>query len=126
MSTNELTIRPRFGCPLLRFHLARLFAGSALICLGINLLGKIGQFLIGLFFFFERLFEQRRRIALAHQLRIGTHRTVRRDFVMLHSLRGGNDRCVHHGPFVFFRHHFGALRHDPFHAFALLAFYRLA
>ena len=89
--------------------------------LHVDLLGELGQLLVGFLLFFESFLEKRSGFVLAKNVGIGAHGAVGGDFVMLHALRGRNQSGVERVLFQVLIHHLRSLFDEPFHALALLA-----
>src|ERR1700739_179735 len=69
----------------------------ALCGLRIDVLGQLGELLIRLFLFFQRLFDQGNMLFLTQQFRKGSNCSISGDFIVFHSLSSTNNCGIHKG-----------------------------
>src|SRR5262249_45596238 len=93
----------------------------AMLRLDVDLLGQLGQLLVGLFFFVEGFLQHFGGLALAEHLGIRAHAAVAGNFVVLHPLGSRDQSGVEHVRLGIFFHHLAPLFDQSFHAFASLA-----
>src|SRR5438552_2192527 len=124
---------PAFSCPhiekclcnapwRLALNLRVLLLFSFLVRSGIDSFGQFCEFLVRLLFLLQGLLQERSVLGFPQNLCEFTRRPVGRNLVMLHPLRGSNQRSVHHGSFEILVHDFATLFDQTLHAYTLLPF----
>src|ERR1700693_5793508 len=115
--------RPRFPLrlPAAAATFLRLFLRSRIHRLHVDASRQLRQLLVRFFFFFQRFPQQRFRLVLFQQFRVGGYASVARHFVMFHALRRRNQPGIQFFRLGIFFNHLRAFADQPFHALALFA-----